>query len=69
MHLHSVLPVRCPAHGHTHSAQVVFYLTDLAKDGTCLWSKITMLPLSAVHQPWHRCKRACEATMVDLDMP
>lgn len=44
-----------PACDHTHSVQVVSYLTDVTKkNGTC-GSEITMLPSSALHLLYHGC--------------
>lgn len=58
----SFCPHSCPTHGHTHSVQLVIYLTSVANNGTCLRSRITLLPSSAPHHPFQWCRLNPECT-------
>lgn len=49
------LTFRSHARGYKHLVQVVFYLTGRPHI-SCVGSTITMLPLSATHQPCQGCK-------------
>lgn len=72
-HLHSVLTFRSrTTWPHSHALRRWFFCrTDVAKNGTCVGSKLAMLPSLALHLPCHgrKCQEHMGAATVKLDTP